>query len=220
MASRWLRFIFQLPAISGVRASGSFVLRAIQSSSACRPGQRLPSRYFQARAAAGGDVAEGVLVEAEGAHGGGGVAATDDREALAVDQRLRDRAGAGGERRPSRTRPSGRSRRSSRDSAQRRGERGPAGRADVQAHPVGRDRVGGHDDGVGVGGEAVGGDDVGRQDQLDAALLGLGQVALARSRSGRPPAARCRPRDPARPGRCRPSRRRRGSCPRRRAGGR
>ncbi len=41
MASRWLRFIFQLPAISGRRVRA----RHVSVSSAARPGRVLPSRY-------------------------------------------------------------------------------------------------------------------------------------------------------------------------------
>ena len=55
-------------------------------------------------------------------------------------------------------------------------------RSDVQAHPVGGDRVGRDDLVVGVGGERGGGDDVDGQDDLDALGLGLVEVALARRR--------------------------------------
>ena len=48
---------------------------------------------------------------------------------------------------------------------------------DVEAHPVGRDRSGGDHLVVGVGRELRGRDDVDRQDDLDAPLLGLGEVA-------------------------------------------
>src|SRR3954468_14617829 len=72
-ASWWLRFDFQLPAISGVRVCG--MGSAFQYGDT---GHLLALEVLEAGAAAGGDVAEGVLVEAERTHGGRGVAATDD----------------------------------------------------------------------------------------------------------------------------------------------
>ncbi len=90
-ASWWLRFIFQLPAISG-RAGpclspgrSPWGTGAEPRLSSPGPGCRaasLPSRYSRQRTATGGDVAEPGFVEAEGAHGGRGVATADDGEAV------------------------------------------------------------------------------------------------------------------------------------------
>src|SRR5690349_5959527 len=104
MASRWLRFIFQLPAISGVR-----VLCSVMSvGSPCswsgflarqrgQAGQRLAFEVLQARAAACGNMAESGLVESQDADGCGRVAAADHGERGAVHEGLRDGAGAVGE---------------------------------------------------------------------------------------------------------------------------
>jgi hypothetical protein len=54
------------------------------------------------------------------------------------------------------------------------------GRADVQAHHVGGDGVGGHGDGLGVGGELAPHDDVDGQHDLDAGLLRATQVVPTR----------------------------------------
>src|SRR3954447_21668355 len=93
---RWSRFIFQLPAISGVRpgrvdrAIGWWPLSALEDGES---GQGLALQQLQARPPAGRDVPEGGLVEPEGAHRGGRVAAADHAERVAVDQRLGDRTG-------------------------------------------------------------------------------------------------------------------------------
>src|SRR5690349_6427600 len=60
-------------------------------------GQLLALGELEAGAAAGGDVAERALVEAEGAHRRGGVAASDDREAVDRRESLGDGTGAAGE---------------------------------------------------------------------------------------------------------------------------
>ena len=65
------------------------------------PGKLLALQVLQRRAAAGGDVGEPVLGQAERAHGRGRVAAADHAERAlrgGVDDRLRDAAGALGER--------------------------------------------------------------------------------------------------------------------------
>src|SRR5258708_40261124 len=66
MASKWLRFIFQLPAIRGLRLTGSrsFFFENRQA------GQSLALEVLEAGAAAGGDVAESRLLEPEGTHRG------------------------------------------------------------------------------------------------------------------------------------------------------
>ena len=80
MASKWLRFIFQLPAISGLRDTGSpIVAQAVSRTS--MPGSVFALKVFQRRAAAGGNVREAVVGQAQLAHRGGGVAAADDAEA-------------------------------------------------------------------------------------------------------------------------------------------
>src|SRR5436305_3780222 len=75
MASRWLRFIFQLPAIRGLRRS-----TGMSGSQRFDAGQFLALQVLQGGAAAGGDVPEGGLVEAELANRRGRVPATDDGE--------------------------------------------------------------------------------------------------------------------------------------------
>src|SRR5690554_7000318 len=60
-------------------------------------GKDLALEVLKAGAATGGDVVELVLVEAEHADRGGGVAAPDDGEAPGVLHRLGDGLGAGGE---------------------------------------------------------------------------------------------------------------------------
>src|SRR5215216_5168171 len=91
-ASWWLRFDFQFPAISGVRvwAMGS----AFQYGDA---GQLFALEVLEAGAATGRDVAEGVLVEAEGAHRSRGVATAHHGEPIHLRQCLRDGPGALGE---------------------------------------------------------------------------------------------------------------------------
>src|SRR3954452_19471919 len=73
IASRWLRFIFQLPAMSGMRAIGLLLQRG-------QPRELLALEVLQARAATGGDVAEPRLVDAQLPDGSCRVAAADDGE--------------------------------------------------------------------------------------------------------------------------------------------
>src|SRR5829696_6228229 len=61
------------------------------------PGELLALQELQAGATTGRDVTEGGFVEAEPAHGGRRVAATDDRQAGDLGEGLRDGAGALGE---------------------------------------------------------------------------------------------------------------------------
>src|SRR5215203_1831547 len=93
-ASRWLRFIFQLPAISGVRAMG--LTTSVTVFERIQPGQLLALEELEAGTAAGGDVAERALVEPELADRGGGVATADDRQPAGrghVGEGLRHRSG-------------------------------------------------------------------------------------------------------------------------------
>src|ERR1700761_6255019 len=76
MASKWLRFIFQLPAISGLR----LIVVLCSGGQHFETGQRLALKVFQRRAATGGNVREAVLGQAERPHGRGRVATTDDAE--------------------------------------------------------------------------------------------------------------------------------------------
>src|ERR1700712_2222994 len=95
MASKWLRFIFQLPAISGLRAM-DLRLQYLDA------GQFLALKVFQRRPAAGGNVRETVVGQAQLTHRGRGVPAADAAErALAggADDRLGHPLGARGERR-------------------------------------------------------------------------------------------------------------------------
>src|SRR3954447_23294633 len=153
-ASWWLRFIFQFPAISGVRLSA---MSAFQDRDA---GQFLALEVLQAGATSGGDVPEGVLREAELAYGGRGVAATDDGEPVHLGQGLGDCPGPRSERveledahgsvpehRPG--------------TGDRLGERGARVGPDVEPDLVGRDRVDGHGRGWRVGLELRGHHDVG-----------------------------------------------------------
>src|SRR5690349_3982302 len=71
MASRWLRFIFQLPAIRGRRSSVLGGMRSVLQN--VQAGQGLALEVLQARAAAGRDVTKGRVVEAERADGSGRV---------------------------------------------------------------------------------------------------------------------------------------------------
>src|SRR3954452_10622451 len=73
IASRWLRFIFQLPAMSGMRAIGLLLQRR-------QPRELLALEVLQARAATGGDVAEPRLVDVQRADRRCGVTTTDHRE--------------------------------------------------------------------------------------------------------------------------------------------
>src|SRR5450830_2164099 len=146
----------------------------------CDAGEGLALEELQAGAAAGGDVTETGLVEAEDAYGRGGVATTDDRERAVragVDESLSDCTGARRERleleHAGRTVP---------DNGLRVKDLAPEqlgrGRADVQADAAVRDRVSGDHVVRGVGSEGVRHDDVRGQDDLDAALGCLVQVAL------------------------------------------
>ena len=109
-------------------------------------GELLALEVLEAGTAPGGDVAEGRLVEAEGAHGGGGVAAADDRQPVDLGQRLGHRAGALGERRELEDAhgavPEDRA-----GVGQRRREGALGVRTDVEPELVVGDRVGGHDRG-------------------------------------------------------------------------
>ena len=95
IASKWLRFIFQLPAISGLRLIVPFrAFRVVQHFDA---GQRLALKVFQRSPATGGNVREAVLGQAELPHRGRRIAAADDAErALAgrADDGLGDALGA------------------------------------------------------------------------------------------------------------------------------
>src|SRR3954468_14895121 len=74
MASRWLRFIFQLPAIRGRRV-GALANSGLQYG---ETGQGAALEVLQARPSPGRDVGEGRLVEAQRTDRGGGVTAPDD----------------------------------------------------------------------------------------------------------------------------------------------
>src|SRR3712207_3786005 len=95
IASRWLLFIFQLPAMSG-RRRRAVATSVLQYRDA---GQLSALQVLQRRAAAGGNVGERRLVEAQGPHGGRGIAAADDGQPVDLGDRLGDHPGAGGERR-------------------------------------------------------------------------------------------------------------------------
>src|SRR5687767_4711315 len=79
MASRWLRFIFQLPAMSGLRTS------VLQSGQA---GQGLAFEVLEAGPTTGGNMGEAVLGQTELAYGCRRVAAAHHGEGLRSDQRL------------------------------------------------------------------------------------------------------------------------------------
>ena len=164
MASRWLRFIFQLPAISGRRVA----LRhhVLQRGEA---GQGLALEVLQRGAAAGRDVAERGLVEAERAHGRGRVAAADHGEAVDLGDRLGHARGCRPRTAPARTRPSGRSRtRSARrpSASANSGDRLP-GRCPGPSRSAGIASAA-HRVVLGVGGERGRGHDVDRQHDLAA----------------------------------------------------
>src|SRR5256885_2001245 len=95
IASRWLRFIFQLPASNGRRGS----LVATSRLQGFDAGKGLALQVLQGGAAAGRDVPEGGLVEAELPDRGRGVPAADDGEPVDLGDRLGHAAGTGGERR-------------------------------------------------------------------------------------------------------------------------
>src|SRR5215207_7443916 len=94
IASRWFRFIFQLPAMSGRRPSGSsgFFFATVSGlrfeGGNTRKGLAL--QVLQRRTAAGRDVAERRLVQAERPDGRRRVAAADDRQTVHSRHRLRD----------------------------------------------------------------------------------------------------------------------------------
>ena len=140
---------------------------SLQNSDA---GQRLALEVLQRRAAAGRDVPERVLVEAERAHRGGGVAAADHRQARRPRRRPRRRRGCRRRTAPPRTRPSGRSRTPSAASASAAANGRHRVRADVEALLAGRDRVGRRPSRSSASVADLGGDDdVGRQHDLVAA---------------------------------------------------
>src|SRR5450756_664169 len=178
VAAWWSRFIFQFPAISGVRASVTSVLTLCGLEDRDTR-ELLALKELQARATAGGDVAEPGLVEAQLAHGCGGVATADDAEAVRVDHRLRHGLRARGEGREledtHRAVPDDRP-----GVANLAREQDSGVRTDVQAHPAVRDRVSRHDVVRRVRRERIRHHDVGRQHDLDAGLLGLREVALDR----------------------------------------
>jgi hypothetical protein len=181
VACRWSRFIFQLPASSGVRPCGHASCLLREDGDA---GQFLALEVLQARTTTGGDVPELVVGEAELAHRGSGVAAADDGEgarARGVDERLGDGLACPRRTGPSRRRPSGPFQKTVRASASLLGIqlRRLSGRCPgPSCRPGWRRR---HDGRLGVGGELGRRDDVDRQDDLDAGLLGPLQVALAGS---------------------------------------
>src|SRR5688572_29169257 len=101
MASRWVICSFQLPAISGRRPSRGARVRSLRAISGPRSigehreARELPAlEVLQRRAAAGADVAVGLLVEAQLADGGRGVPAPDDGEPVDGGDRRGDPAGA------------------------------------------------------------------------------------------------------------------------------
>src|SRR4051794_22608322 len=96
MASRWFRFIFQLPAMSGRRPLTSAIASALQRRDAR---QGLALEELEGGATTGGDVTEAVVRDAQRAHGRGRVAAADDAEAVDLGDRLGDAPGARRERR-------------------------------------------------------------------------------------------------------------------------
>src|SRR5690625_316492 len=173
----WSRFIFQLPAISGVR-----VVIGCLSAQNVNTGEDFPFEVLQGGAATGGDVPEGVFVKTEESHRSCGVPAADDGESAApggIDEALRDRFGS--------LREGGKLEHAHRAVPHDRvsgGDGFPEGlrriRADVEA-----DLVGGHLRGRDGGGGRIGrelwcDEDVGRQDDLHPFALRGFQVALDR----------------------------------------
>src|SRR6266536_2294410 len=111
-ASRWFLCIFQLPAISGRRATGSapwrhewMVLAGMLLARIRGPGQHADAgqrpalEQLEAGATAGGQVVD-LLREAELGEGGGRVAAADHRVGVGRCDRLGDGSGTGLEGRP------------------------------------------------------------------------------------------------------------------------
>src|SRR4051812_30164353 len=99
MASRWLRFIFQLPAMMGRRVSSAITVPPLALFQRREAWQRLALEVLQGRAAAGRDVPEAALVDAELADRRRRVAAADHRQAVDLRDRLGHAPGAGRERR-------------------------------------------------------------------------------------------------------------------------
>src|SRR4051794_31259681 len=90
VASKWLRFIFQLPEMSGLRSG----IRC--SSEGLQAGEVAVLEQLERRTPAGGDVIDAVG-DAELVGRRGGVPAADDREAAGVGEGLGHHLGAGGE---------------------------------------------------------------------------------------------------------------------------
>src|SRR3954447_11694667 len=82
IASRWCRFIFQLPATSGRRPARAcdVMPRATSGLQGFDARQRLALEILQRRPAAGADVPDPALVDAELADRGGTVPTADDRQ--------------------------------------------------------------------------------------------------------------------------------------------
>ena len=145
------------------------------------PGSSLPSRYSRLAPPPVEMWPNAASSKPSCAHGRGGVAAADDGEAVDLGERLGDRPGALGE--------GGDLEDAHRAVPEDRagvGERGGEGRArlraDVEAEAVGRDRVGRTTRGCGSrspDGNVGVDDDVGRQHDLDARLLGPLEVGAA-----------------------------------------
>ena len=144
MASRWLRFIFQLPAISGRRAA-RLPSATSRSPALRRPGSGLALQVLQRRAAAGARCGR----TPSSARPSARTAAAESPppttvKPSTVGDRLGHAAGARRERAPARTRPSGRSRTPFSAPASAVGERahrapgrcpGPAGRPGSRRRP-------------------------------------------------------------------------------------
>src|SRR5829696_4726828 len=97
MASRCVRFIFQLPAMSGRRA-GAVTGASLSVGQDTEPGQLAALEELERGTAAGADVPVGGLVEAQLPDRGGRVTAPDDRQAVDGADGLGHAAGAGLER--------------------------------------------------------------------------------------------------------------------------
>src|SRR5262245_44986641 len=177
-ASTWLRFIFQLPAINGVRAAVSIAaMSALFLFQYGETRELLALQVLQRRATTGGDVAERVVREAQLPYGGRGVTATDDAQPVHLGHRLRDGLGSARERRhleyTHRAVPEHRL-----GAGDLGGERLAGLGTDVQTELVGRHRVRGDHGRRGVGLELGRDDDVGREHDLDTLGLRRVQVAL------------------------------------------
>src|SRR3954452_19230686 len=171
MASRWFRFIFQLPAMSGMRAIGLLLQRG-------QPRELLALEVLQAGAATGGDVAEPRLVDAQPPDRCGGVTAADDGQRIRQRRdRLGDAEGAGGKRleleHAHRAVPEHRLR-----AVEPLAEQRDRLRSDVETLATRGDRVGRHDVGLRVGADVVGDDHVGRQHDLAGAEKATARVDL------------------------------------------